>query len=60
MALTAPLTVRCPRCGARPGQGCANMPSETYHAMRRVVARNAESEAERQRLFRIAQEMQKP
>jgi hypothetical protein len=60
MTSPAPLTFRCPRCGARPGQPCTNMPADSYHAMRRVVAHNAESEAERQRQFRIAQEMFKP
>ncbi len=60
MTAPTPLTFRCPRCGARRGQPCAVMPPESYHTMRHVAARNAAREAERQRQFRIAQEMQKP
>ena len=42
---TSPLTVFCPRCGARPGEPCMGMEPLSYHAMRRVIAHNAESEA---------------
>ena len=54
-----PPTVFCPKCGARPGEPCisTNMPPDSYHAMRRVVAHNAERKADRQL---IAQEMFKP
>jgi len=60
MTVTAPITFRCPRCGARPGQACANMPADSYHAPRWVMAHYAESEAERQRKFRIELELLEP
>jgi hypothetical protein len=68
MSQSAPLTVLCPLCGARPGLGCMGMEPLSYHAMRRVAAdvtaavHNADRKAERQRQrkFRILQEILKP
>ena len=60
MAVTDPLTVRCPRCGAPRGQRCRAMPPQSYHALRRVTAHNSGSAAERQKKLRVAREMLKP
>jgi hypothetical protein len=60
MTATGPIAVFCPRCDAPPGEPCLWMEPLSYHAMRRVVAHNAESETERQRKFRALQEMLKP
>jgi hypothetical protein len=60
MKATGPLTVFCPKCGARPGEPCisTNMPPDSYHSMRRVVAHNTESDDAKRK--RITQEMLKP
>jgi hypothetical protein len=54
------LAVFCPRCGARPGEPCisTNMPPDSYHSMRRVVAHNTESDDAKRK--RITQEWLKP